>query len=300
MTQKPTHEFQFLPAPDDLAAYVNSFYILKVGPDGLEEMLPAYSGQLLLSCAGAGRMDFGSGFVEAPGSACFIGPLSKAYPFIIDGPTQILGVSMTFKGWAALTGLPVVQSSDKFIPLESGFGSMIAKHAQRLTEELAENSISVAQAQARLEDLLLQKLQPLTDSHAKLVDATYEWLSNSFSPSNAQLYEQLPMSKRQVQRLVKRFFGLPPSRLKRRYRTIRAATLLSNPNLDSAVLSEIFDSFYDQSHMIREIREFTGRTPRLLAGDSGSIVNETLAREGYGIVDLFGGGEEGQLASSRY
>ena len=147
--------------------------------------------------------------------------------------------------------------------------------------------------------MLRQRLTPLPTSHAQLVDATYEGLSSSFNPASELLYKKLALSKRQVQRLVKRFFGLPPSRLKRRYRAIRAASLLSDPNLGRADLSELLDSFYDQSHMIREIREFTGRTPRLLSDAKNSVVADMLGPDGYGIVDLFGEGEEEQLASSR-
>lgn len=296
LSEKPSHEFEFVPAPADLKAYVNSLYILNVGPDGLEEVLPSYSGQLLFTCEGGGRMDFGTGYVEAPARVCFIGPLSKAHPFVLEGPTQVLGVSLTFKGWAALTGLAVVQNSDRFVSVESGLGKPIAKQALKLLTDLCSNSISISQAIDRLAELLRKRIKPLPESHAHLIDVTYEWLSSSFNPKNDQLYERLALSKRQAQRLVKRFFGLPPSRLKRRYRAIRAATLLSDPNLDEAVLWELLSSFYDQPHMIREIREFTGRTPRILAGGEGSIVTDMLGRNGYGIVDLFGGGEEAQLA----
>ena len=214
-----------LAAIDHLASRgVNSLYILNVGSDGLQEMLPSYSGQLLMVCEGGGRMDFGAGFVQAPAELCFIGPLSRAHPFVLDGPTRVLGVSLTFKGWAALTGLPVVQSSDRFVPAERGLGEAIARQTFELLDEIRSNAISIPQACEHLGRLLKQRLTPMPTSHAQLVDATYEWLSSSFNPASELLYKKLALSKRQVQRLVKRFFGLPPSRLKRRYRAIRAAS----------------------------------------------------------------------------
>ena len=88
-------------------------------------------------------------------------------------------------------------------------------------------------------------------------------------------------------RLVKRFFGLPPARLKRWYRAIRAATLLGDSKLSEERRNEIRDAFYDQAHLIRVIREFTGRTPRFLSQPGKSMVNDTLGPEGYGLADLF-------------
>lgn len=291
------HSFQFFPAPAELAGYLNSFYLLTVGPRGLNEMLPAYSGQLMLSAEGRGAIDFGDGLTDTPGDVFLTGPLSSAVPFAIDGPSLIFGASFTFHGWAALTGLPVVQSSDRFVTAQEALGEDCSAAALELVAEFRDGELEVEEVLDRLGEILAGLLEPLNPRHAELVETTYDWLSSSLSPDPHTLYEQMPMSERQVQRLVKRFFGLPPSRLKRRYRAIRAATLLGDPDLGPEKRSEIIDQFYDQAHMIREIREFTGRTPRLLSSESDSMVSRTLGAEGYGVVRLFGGEEDEQLGS---
>ena len=300
MEAAPEVQFEFIPPPEDLGPYLNSLYILEVGPNGVEEMLPAYSGQLMLVGSGGGGIDFGDGFVRAPGTAFVIGPLSSARRFAIDGPALSFGASLTFHGWAALTGMPVAGAADRFVTVEQAFGELVASQMIDLAGEAGEagrdQSLAILD---RLVELLRPKLSPLPAQHAKLVEVTYAWLSSSLNPSTTELLEELPYSPRQVQRLVTRFFGLPPARLKRRYRAIRAATLLSSPDTPKDVLSETLNSFYDQAHLIREIREFTGRTPRLLALDSDSLAGSTLGADGYGVVDLFGGGESEQLARKR-
>lgn len=287
--------FEFVPAPPDLAPYLNSLYILRIGPRGVEEMLPAYSGQLLVAPCGTGGIDFGNGFVEAPRDAFFIGPLSNARRFSIAGPALMLGASFNFHGWAALTRLPVVQNADRFIGASQGLGENGGAAAIGLARQVDGGDIELSAALERLASILRDRLRPLPSSHAQLIQATYDWLSSSLNPQPEQLFGALDMSERQIQRLVKRFFGLAPSRLRRRYRAIRAATLLADPNLSEPRRIEVLQSFYDQSHMIREIREFTGRTPSLLAQERPAVALETLGAPGYSVVKLFAGEEAEQL-----
>lgn len=297
MTEPLTHAFEFVPAPSDLAPYLNSLYVLRIAPEGLREMLPAYSGQLLISNGPSGRLDFGNGFVEAPPHAAVVGPLSHALPLAIDGPAILLGASMSFYGWAALTKLPPAQFGDRFLEPAHALGTAAGEAIAALARDLGAGAIEPAVGLKQLAAILRPCATPLPAQHRKLIDATYAWLSSSFNPAASDLYNGMEMSERQIQRLVKRFFGLTPMRLKRRYRAIRAATLLADPNLDPQLRAEILNAFYDQAHMIREIREFTGRTPRLLAdGKKSSLIQQTLREDGYGAVDVFAGNEAVALA----
>lgn len=296
MHDVPAHAFEFVPAPVDLAPYLNSLYVLRIAPQGLKEMLPAYSGQLLISDGASGRLDFGQGYAESNPRAAVVGPLSHAFPLEIDGPAVILGASMSFHGWAALTRLPAAKNADRFLTVDAALGAEAQSAALEISYNLGSGRIDERAALDLVIDLLRLCVIPLPDQHRRLVETTYDWISSSFNPPSDQLYEKLPMSRRQVQRLVSRFFGLPPHRLMRRYRAIRAATLLADPKLDPGLRADVLNAFYDQAHMIREIREFTGRTPRLLVKDGRSIVQETLREDGYGIVDVFAGNEAEQLA----
>ncbi len=296
MHDVPAHAFEFVPAPADLAPYLNSLYVLRIAPQGLKEMLPAYSGQLLISSGASGRLDFGQGYAEATPQATVVGPLSHACPLEVDGPSVILGASMSFYGWAAMTKLPATEYGDQFLRVVTAFDDAASAAIMELADEFRAGRIEARPALERLANILRPCATPLPDQHRQLIETTYGWISSGFNPPSEALYDRLPMSRRQVQRLVNRFFGLPPHRLMRRYRAIRAATLLANPRLEPRLRAEVLNAFYDQAHMIREIREFTGRTPRVLANGSGSIVQATLREDGYGIVDVFAGNEAEQLA----
>ncbi len=298
MNKPERHAFEFVPAPEALGPYLNSLYVLRI-ERGLSEMLPAYSGQLLLVQGGKGRIDFGNGPVEAPERGFVIGPMSSARRFEIEGPMVALGASFNFHGWAALTRLPVAKHGDRFVDLSTAFGPEAADRLLSLSRSIDADADSYEEPLAGLADILQQCLSPLAAGHAHVIEATYAWLNSGFNPETCDLSASLPLSERQIQRLVKRFFGLSPSRLKRRYRAIRAATLLADPNLDFAKRQEVLDAFYDQAHMIREIREFTGRTPRILTSSSNGIMADTLGRQGYSVATLFAGEQESQLSSDK-
>ena len=289
MTAKPAHSFDFAAPPPDLAPFCNAFYTMRIDAGRLDEMLPAYSGQLLVAPQGRGRIDFGDGYVEAPAESFLIGPLSSARRFVIDGPALAYGVSFNFHGWAAITRLPVATHADRFIVTDAAFGDAAAARLASIARQGSERaSTSHADGFAEIAHVLRVALQPLSPAHAQLIDCTYAWLASGMNPEPADLYGAIALSDRQIQRLVKKFFGLPPSQLKRRYRAIRAATLLADPDIASARVEQVIDAFYDQAHMIREIRYFTGQTPRFIAKDDAGLMADTLGKQGYGTSGMFG------------
>jgi methylphosphotriester-DNA--protein-cysteine methyltransferase len=80
-----------------------------------------------------------------------------------------------------------------------------------------------------------------------------------------------------VQRLTERYFGLSPQALARKYRALRAAALLSFPQLTPESEAELGEAFFDQSHMIREINRFVGRTPARLRDPDSPFLSEMIA-----------------------
>jgi methylphosphotriester-DNA--protein-cysteine methyltransferase len=96
---------------------------------------------------------------------------------------------------------------------------------------------------------------------------TDRWLVSKLSPEVDTLVGEVGMSSRQVERLAKRIYGAPPKLLARKYRALKAAAELykdSRPWWDIAG-----DAFSDQSHFIRELRQFVGVTPTRLLGVGG-------------------------------
>ena len=289
------YSFQFVEAPADLRPYCNSLYIFRAAAPGFDDWLPAYSGQLAIVTKGTAEMTFEKGRKGRTGEVVLMGPLLKARQFRINGPMLMLGVSLNFRGWAALTGLPVNENHDDFLPPEKALAPALLQRLAALPDAIRSGALDESAALDEMASVVRAGLHELSVRHVQVIDTTLEWLSSSFKPDINVLQDKLPYSERQVQRLVTRFFGQPPVRLIRRYRAVRAATLLSLPELPLELEAEIRDAFYDQAHMIKEIRAFTGRTPRRLEKSTDTPVKDMLGPDGYSSVDLFGGSQDRQL-----
>lgn len=287
--------FRFLAAPTDLAHYCNSLYIWRTDECEMADVLPAYSGQMAAFTQGEARMLFEDGEIARSSDALFLAPLCQARHFEVRGPAVLFGVSLNFRGWAALTGLSVKDYHDAFLKPEVALSVELGREFSGLASRWRTGELDDEAMLDAMADIVRRGLSALPTAHTNLIDRTLEWLSSSFKPELDDLYQSLPYSERQVQRLVAQFFGQSPVRLVRRYRAIRAATLLSLPELPETVETDIRDAFYDQAHMIKELRFFTGRTPRRLQPHGESPVTDMLGPDGYGSVDLFGSGEAKQL-----
>ena len=75
--------------------------------------------------------------------------------------------------------------------------------------------------------------------------------------------------------MVNKLYGMPPKYLARKYRALRAARAYAEQNEEELLALE--DAFYDQSHMIREIKFFAGTTPtklRVEEGETATLIDQ--------------------------
>jgi methylphosphotriester-DNA--protein-cysteine methyltransferase len=122
-----------------------------------------------------------------------------------------------------------------------------------------------------------------------MVRTVVDWLSSDLEPDVEKLYLQLGMSRSTAARLITRYFGCPPKPLMRKYRAVRAASILIDPNCTPELRAKVESTFYDQPHMIREIRQFCGRTPGALDGDDSRILRMWLSKDNYRDIETFPG-----------
>ena len=102
------------------------------------------------------------------------------------------------------------------------------------------------------------------------------WLASCDSPEIGELVATTGLSRRQVERKCNALYGAPPKLLARKYRALRAAVALAS---GASSTDDVVDrGFYDQSHMIREIKQFTGLTPRQIKADPPLLSRLTIAQ----------------------
>lgn len=265
-------ELQYFPPDHDLADMVSSFYFARIDMPLFDEYERADRPQFRIMTNPSGEYVFADGHSFPATRATIIGPTSGSVRAICRGPTRLYGFGMMPAGWAALMGDEADKLTDRAIDAADLFGSWIddATNALIGTDDVAERLV-IANNIVRE---ILKKDQPAPLWFIRIVD---QWLTASASPQVPDLVQATGMSIRSVERMTKHYYGLSPRMLARKYRAVRAASALARgEGLDAAQLG---DAFYDQSHLIREIKRFAGATPGQLGKPTSYTEATTKGRK---------------------
>ena len=276
LTALALFSLEYLPVPEPLAPFVTTFYHFRCDEPKIRDVQPAALGHLIVFLRGEGVMHFAGGHAEATHPVSLMSPASAACPTEVDGPFHCVGAALSPLGWAALTGLSAGESADHMFAASEVLGPGIGELGAVMIAEYRAGRADAEALCERLSEYLLGELKPVNPRHVALMRAVTEWLGLGMNPPIEALYRLSAYSPRQTQRLVERYFGLPPRELMRKYRALRVIALLNQPDVNDETISLLADQFYDQSHMIREIRHFAGRTPGRLTGGDNTILSAQL------------------------
>ncbi len=266
----------YIAPPAAISEFVTTLYHFRCDEPLIRDIQPASVGHLALFPHGKGEMHFSSGRRDPNPEIAMLTPLSSATPIVVKGPFHVIGAALSPLGWASLTGLHAGQNRDRMRAAEPILGPEVVPFGERIIAGYRDGSISGRDGALELGEFVGRHAKPINPRHSELIKAVNTWLGSSLNPELDDLLENAAYSRRQVQRLVEQYFGLPPSALARKYRALRAAALLSFPTLSPEFEAGLGDAFYDQSHMIREITHFVGRTPARLKDSDSPYLNEMI------------------------
>ncbi len=275
--------------PAELAPFVTQLYLFRCEEDFIHDAQPAALGHLVFILRGNGSLRFHDGHVDPVHMASLFGPCSAAAEYTFTGPLYDFGVALSPLGFVALTGKAANIYADRMVAANELFGPEIDILAARFHDGLVGGSMRVAQMVAEISEFLLKRVKPVPPSHVQLVQTVVSWISSDLDPDVENLYNQLSISRSTAVRLIRRYFGSAPKPLMRKYRAVRAASILCDPACTPELRQEVEASFYDQPHMIREIRHFTGRTPGALDSDDCKILRIWLSKDNYRDVETYPG-----------
>jgi AraC-like DNA-binding protein len=285
-------KLEIIAPPAELAGWINTFYVIETDEARIEEVVPAYSAQLVVMLRGRLVIDRAGDQPLAAGAIACNAPQLGATPCVLEGPAMLLGASFTQLGWQAFANLPADSVHDRLLPADTILAPAEVARLEAMAADCAAGRITVRDLCAGIGTLLAVPRHALRSDHVAVVEAIMRWLGSGFDPSLDALYTMVDISPRQLQRLSRRFFGVPPAQVLKRFRAIRAAMVLANPVLPDALRDEMLASFFDQAHLIHDIRRYTGRTPTQLRGES--LSSGLLDPSGHGeAAGLLRGGNDG-------
>ena len=248
---------------------MSTFYLFAADIEDHKQTERADRAQMRFLLQGSGGYEFHDGVYMDASPVIIIGPTTGPSVGHIKGPLELFGIGLQPAGWGSLMGADAEKHTNRLIDAVSVFGDgLMETHAALLAAETMAEKVEIGQAFARE---LLKDAESSPIWFTRLVD---EWLESSADPNINDLIEQTGLSKRQVERMTKRFYGASPKLLARKYRALRAAALLVRKDGDAD--ESVEDAFYDQSHLIREIKEFTGVTPGKMSNEPETLTAEVL------------------------
>ncbi|MBC7522366.1 MAG: helix-turn-helix transcriptional regulator [Sandarakinorhabdus sp.] len=261
----------FTPAPP-LRKYLSSYYWFEANLPVFNDLMRAELPQVRIVTRGQAHNHFCNGHVCKPGPVHVQGPTSGAAHYAASGPLHLFGVGLLPEGWAALIG----DSADRFADDVVDLPALVGGLADRVLAEMMEARSDAERVAAadRFFLALLGRARPVPVWFTRLTD---DWLTGSANPDLDDLVARSGMSARSVERLARRIYGASPKLLARKYRTLNAAVRLGNgdiPGWENVISS----AYYDQSHFIREFKQFVGITPTRFLVEAAPLMRLTIVR----------------------
>jgi AraC-like DNA-binding protein len=244
-----------------LVELVSTFYHARVPVRDFDETERADRAQLRFQLAGHGEYRFSDGKAYRETAATLIGPTSAPVRSVATGPIEMFGCGLMPAGWGALMGHDAGRYANAAVDGSLLFGDQTEAIVAEL-RAAPTTAEKLAIGNRRMRALFAQRPAP-PFWFTRLVD---QWLTDNPSPSVEALVTASGLKLRSLERKTKRFYGVPPKTLARKYRALRAATALARGDDIAAIIA--LGAFYDQSHLIREVKQFVGFTPGQLLDPS--------------------------------
>ena len=238
----------------DLRDYIRCYYFF-TADQALVQPLCAEIGNIRVLVSGSARLRFADGLMTRCPSAFVIGPTTSAYVAEIDSGARVFGAGILPRGWDAILGVSAEHAADRMLDVTA-----LEWRAGAPVIDAIQNARSISEMAAIADTFFARRLEQRARRVSAYPRALEAWITHGSDLELDRLVEMMDVSRRQTDRLAKRYFGASPKLLQRKYRALRAADMLGKPGGDWRAAAG--ESFYDQSHFIKEFRAFVGVTPQ--------------------------------------
>lgn len=269
--QRDVIHLDYKAPPPELSAFVSAYYYFRTDEPVFHDIERADIAQFRFTLDGEGEIIFGNGHRQSYFAANILGPRTKASRVEAKGPARVFGVGLLPAGWMALTGLPADKHINSMIDASTVLGTRVLETAALLKQM---DSID------EMTELMLERSGNFAERAStvpyKFIAEVDKWLEARLSPKLEDLETATNLSRRQIERLTRLYYGSPPKLLVRKYRALRTANAIAHGKGDWQDFVE--GGYYDQSHCIREMKEFIGITPSAIRGHLSPLTSRTFDR----------------------
>ena len=187
----------------------------------------------------------------------FVGQITG--PFLVrpNGPARVIGVRFQPHGASQLLGLPMDELTDSVVALDD-----ISKRLHSRFERLRE-LCSVSEQLTALDGVLLEHRERIKKHDALVAIAVGEFERAGGLVGVGRLADRIGLSSRQFERRFRNAVGISPKLFCRMQRFQRIFQEMENPQ-SNWVDAAVHCGYFDQAHLIKDFREFSGTTPTSL------------------------------------
>lgn len=198
----------------------------------------------------------------------FQGPAGKSEVFIGKESIGVFGVYFSPYALPALFSVPADELSNQNVEIESLLGKQ--------GEELEDKMMSAESNTERLNIIntyFENRLNSLSSRRTAIEQSVHQVITNKGLINVNELSEELSVSKRQFERKFKSVTGFSPKLFSRIIRFENALTKMEA--CDTKLTEVAFEcGFYDQSHFIRDFKEFAGQHPSAYLTNDLSVFSQ--------------------------
>ena len=242
-----------LPSPI-LAPFVKHYWALRVNtPYVSERVTPVGCVQLVFHRGD--RMYSHTDKGEQP--LAFVGGQSKGFSDIQStGKVDMLVVLFQPHGARAFFDLPIDEFNNQNISIDSFGNKPLAQLADQM-QNTPDNEAAIK----LIEGFLISRLNDFDNHNYKRISEVLKSIDYTHPHDIKLLADKACLSHKQFSRIFTEYIGTTPKEFTRIVRFQRTLYILQvNPNIDQTELA-LDCGFYDQPHLIKEFKTFSGYTP---------------------------------------
>ena len=244
----------------DLSAFVKCYWTLnapeelvsekqRIVPDGCMEMIFHY-GDLFKQYLQDGN------FIIQPRSFVF-GQITSPLDIEPTGNTGIFAIRFYPETFIPFSSMLINEMDNKAVALFDLYGE-----DGIILEKTILNALTTEGRIKIIETFLLNKLTT-SDAIDRIAKSTVEAIVNlNGQLSVDELSKQLKINRRQLERKFSSIIGLSPKQFSKIIRLQTALKMLANKNFETLTDIAYEGDYYDQSHFIKDFKEFTGMSPK--------------------------------------
>jgi AraC-like DNA-binding protein len=243
----------------DMANFIKCFWTLeapadehpekqRIVPDGCMEMIFHYGDKYKQ------YLDETSAIIQP---RCFVfGQITSPLDIAPTGATGIFAVRFHPDGFTPFASQPIHAMENRAVPLEELFGQEGGQLANAVLKASGTPE-RIATVQGFLEQRLT--LPQTIDCIAKKSVAAMLELNGQVQVD--ELSERLNINRRQLERRFASVIGLSPKQLAKIIRLQATLKMLDNKHFTSLTSLAYENGYFDQTHFIKDFKEFTGVSP---------------------------------------